>query len=131
MLLPIFVALYESGLAFSGLTLCAVPCSYATVYKCSFLDGKTGALKLFRNTKEESAAKEIEMMFSLRHPNVIGIYAWFREPGQFLQSAVVRLRVARPEQVWELEGQAFRGGFDAPLLPSLCLRLAASLQSQL
>ena len=40
---------------------------------------------MFRNTKEESAAKEIEMLFSLRHPNVIGIYAWFREPGQFLQ----------------------------------------------
>ena len=56
---------------------------------------------------------------------------WALEPGQFLQSAVVRLRVARPEQVWELEGQAFRGGFDAPLLPSLCLRLAASLRSQL
>ena len=91
MLLPIFVALYESELAFSGLTLCAVPCSYATVYKCSFLDGKTGALKLFRNTKEESAAKEIEMMFSLRHPNVIGIYAWFREPGQLLQMGWVFL----------------------------------------
>ena len=83
--------LYESGLAFCGLTLCAVSCSYATVYKCSFLDGKTGALKLFRNTKEESAAKEIEMMFSLRHPNVIGIYAWFREPGQLLQMGWVFL----------------------------------------
>ena len=85
------MALYESRLAFSWLTLCAVPFSYATVYKCVFLDGKTAALKLFRNTKEESAAKEIEMMFSLRHPNVIGIYAWFREPGQMLQMGWVFL----------------------------------------
>lgn len=85
------MALHEIRLAFSWLTLCAVLFSYATVYKCLFLDGKTAALKLFRSTKEESAAKEIEMMFSLRHPNVIGIYAWFREPGQFLQMGWVFL----------------------------------------
>ena len=69
----------------SLVSFCAVPFSYATVYKCSFPGNKSAALKEFRNTKEESAVKEIEMLFSLRHPNVIGIYAWFREPGQVLQ----------------------------------------------
>ena len=32
-----------------------------------------------------------ETMMQLRHPNVIGIYAWFREPGQLLQMGWVFL----------------------------------------
>ena len=51
--------------------------SFATVHKCLFIN-KPAALKLFRNTNKESAFKEIEMMFSLRHPNIIGLYAWCR-----------------------------------------------------
>ena len=49
--------------------------SFSTVYACKF-QGKDAAFKLFRNATEEKAFKEIEMMFSLRHPNIIGMYAW-------------------------------------------------------
>ena len=37
---------------------------------------------MFRNSEEEKALKEIEITFSLRHPNVIGLYAWFKEKGK-------------------------------------------------
>ena len=39
--------------------------SFSTVYKCTF-QNQVAALKVFRNTSEESAYKEIEVMFSLR-----------------------------------------------------------------
>ena len=49
--------------------------SYSTVYSTVF-QGKDAAFKLFRNATEEKAFKEIEITFSLRHPNIIGMYAW-------------------------------------------------------
>ena len=58
--------------------------SFATVHKCLF-QGEVAALKMFRNTTEKSAFKEIEMLFSLRHPNVIGLYAWYLQRGTVLQ----------------------------------------------
>ena len=39
--------------------------------------GVPAAVKTFRDTRKESAFKEIEMTFSLRHPNIVGLYAWF------------------------------------------------------
>ena len=60
----------------------------ATVYKGKF-QGKAVAVKIFRNTSEESAFKEIEMTFSLRHPNVIGLYAWFEHRGALTQFGMV------------------------------------------
>ena len=54
--------------------------SYSKVHKGTF-QKKQVAVKIFRNTSEESAFKEIEIMFSLRHPNVIGLYAWFQLKG--------------------------------------------------
>ena len=57
--------------------------AFAKVHKCTFQE-KIAACKIFRNSKEESAFKEIEIMFSLRHPNIIGLYAWFQIKGQFL-----------------------------------------------
>ena len=58
--------------------------TFATVHIASFRDQQV-AVKLLRtvskNAKavEENASREIEMMFSMRHPHVIGVYAWFRE----------------------------------------------------
>lgn len=49
--------------------------AFSTVYKCVFKQ-KDAALKLFRNATEENAFKEIEITFALRHPNIIGLYAW-------------------------------------------------------
>lgn len=40
--------------------------------------GVPAAVKTFRDTSKKSAFKEIEMTFSLRHPNIVGIYAWFQ-----------------------------------------------------
>ena len=54
--------------------------SYSKVHKCTFQD-KLAACKIFRNTSEESAFKEIEIMFALRHPNIIGLFAWFQIKG--------------------------------------------------
>ena len=51
------------------------------VHLCTFRDAKA-ACKIFRNTSEESAFKEIEITFALRHPNVIGLYAWFQLKGE-------------------------------------------------
>ena len=62
--------------------------SYSTVYKCRF-QGKPAALKMFRNATEEKAFKEIETTFSMRHPNIIGIYAWLRESGAITQIGMV------------------------------------------
>ena len=47
------------------------------------------ACKIFRNTEEEKAFKEIEITFSLRHPHVIGLYAWFQIKGEVLGMAAV------------------------------------------
>ena len=60
----------------------------ATVHKGTFQD-KTVAIKIFRNATEEKAFKEIEMMFSLRHPNIVGLYAWFQLRGAMTQLGVV------------------------------------------
>ena len=57
--------------------------SYSTVYRCSF-QNKPAALKMFRNATEEKAFKEIEITFSMRHPNIIGIYAWLRKKGEMM-----------------------------------------------
>ena len=45
------------------------------MYVCTFRN-EQAALKIFRNTTKESAFKEIEIMFAMRHPNVIALYAW-------------------------------------------------------
>ena len=62
--------------------------AYASVHKCTF-QNRVAACKIFRNTTEESAHKEIEIMFALRHPNVIGLYAWFRKDGALTQYGMV------------------------------------------
>ena len=54
--------------------------SYSKVHVGTFQKRKV-AVKIFRNTSEESAFKEIEIMFALRHPNIIGLYAWFQIKG--------------------------------------------------
>ena len=56
--------------------------------------GVQAAVKTFRDTSKESAFKEIEMTFSLRHPNVVGMYAWFRRDrsGEDLQIGWVAWR---------------------------------------
>ena len=54
--------------------------AHASVYECTF-QGKPAACKMFRNTTEESAFKEIETLFALRHPSIIGLYAWFQQKG--------------------------------------------------
>ena len=60
----------------------------ATVHKGKF-QSKSVAVKIFRNTSEESAMKEIEITFSLRHPNIIGLYAWFQIRGALTQFGMV------------------------------------------
>ena len=55
--------------------------SYSTVHRGKFQE-RIVAVKIFRNTTKESAFKEIEILFSLRHPHVIGLYAWFRIKGE-------------------------------------------------
>ena len=73
--------------------------SFSTVYKCTFLE-EACALKLFRsNTKdkeefEESAFKEIELMFALRHPNIVGLYGWIRERGEKMDQIGMILELA-------------------------------------
>ena len=57
---------------------------YGDVYKCLY-KGQRTALKLFRNTTKENAIKEIEIMFALRHPHIIGLYAWILKSGQIDQ----------------------------------------------
>ena len=52
----------------------------STVHEATFAK-KQVAVKIFRNTTEEKAFKEIEITFSMRHPNVIGMYAWFQIKG--------------------------------------------------
>ena len=55
-------------------------------------NGKKAALKEFRNCNDEKAFKEIKMMFALRHPNIIGLYAWYRAEGAISQvGAVIEL----------------------------------------
>jgi hypothetical protein len=68
--------------------------AYAVVHKCMFKGG-AAALKIFRTTAkdgrtaEESAFKEIEMSFALRHPNIIGLYAWTRVKAKVTQIGMV------------------------------------------
>ena len=38
---------------------------------------KEVAVKFFRSLKHESAKKEIELLFELRHPNIVGILGYF------------------------------------------------------
>ena len=54
--------------------------AYSTVYRCLF-QNKHAALKMFRNANEEKAFQEIEITFAMRHPNIIGIYAWLQNKG--------------------------------------------------
>lgn len=56
--------------------------SYSMVHSCRF-GNKAAACKIFRNCAKEKAYKEIEITFAMRHPNVIGIYAWFQIQGKF------------------------------------------------
>ena len=49
----------------------------STVYHCRF-SGKDVAVKFFNALKTDSARKEIEILFELRHPNVVGILGWFQ-----------------------------------------------------
>ena len=62
--------------------------SYSTVRECIF-QNRRAACKVFRNTSEESAFKEIEIVFALRHPNIIGLYAWFQIKGTLKQTGMV------------------------------------------
>ena len=67
--------------------------AYSTVYKCIFKD-KHAALKMFRNAIEEKAFKEIEVTFSMRHPNIIGIYAWLQKKGATMTQTGMVLELA-------------------------------------
>ena len=62
--------------------------AFATVYRCE-IEGKEAALKVFRNSSEEKIFAEIAVHFSLRHPNIIKLYAWFREQGTITQIGAV------------------------------------------
>ena len=62
--------------------------SFSTVYKSSFRN-EPAAIKLFRNTEEDKAFREIETSFALRHPNIIGLFAWFQEKGVLTQIGMV------------------------------------------
>ena len=63
-------------------------CAARQVHVGTFQNKKV-AVKIFRNTTEEKAFKEIEIMFSLRHPNIIGLYAWFQIKGALDQTGMV------------------------------------------
>ena len=64
--------------------------------------GVQAAVKTFRDTSKESAFKEIEMTFSLRHPNIVGMYAWF-----------IRDRSGEELQIgWVAWREGVRGGRD-------------------
>ena len=67
--------------------------SYSTVYRCRF-QNKVAALKMFRNTTEEKAFKEIEITFSMRHPNVIGIFAWLQDTGEMMTQTGMVIELA-------------------------------------
>ena len=67
--------------------------AYSTVYKCRF-QNKVTALKMFRNTTEEKAFKEIEITFSMRHPNIIGIYAWVQDKSEMITQIGMVLELA-------------------------------------
>ena len=62
--------------------------SFSTVYKSSFRN-EPAAIKLFRNTEEDKAFREIETSFALRHPNIIGLFAWFQEKGALTQIGMI------------------------------------------
>ena len=58
------------------------------MYKCSFRGGNA-ALKEFRNCDKEKSFKEIEILFAMRHPNIIGLYGWYQLPGTIVQVGAV------------------------------------------
>ena len=62
--------------------------SFSTVYKSSFRN-EPAAIKLFRNTDEDKAFREIETSFALRHPNIIGLFAWFQVRGALTQIGMI------------------------------------------
>ena len=62
--------------------------AFARVNKGTFRNVPV-AVKTFRNSTEEKAFKEIEMMFALRHPNIIGMYAWFQLKGELVETGIV------------------------------------------
>ena len=41
--------------------------------------GKKVAVKFFRSLAFDTGMKEIELLFELRHPNIVGIVAWFNQ----------------------------------------------------
>ena len=53
---------------------------FSTVYLCNYED-KVAALKIFRSSTDDKVDREVEMLFSLRHPHIIGLYGYFRIPG--------------------------------------------------
>ena len=70
--------------------------------------GQPAAFKLFRNTEEDKAFREIEIMFALRHPNVIGLYAWTRDEGLGQLGILVELADGDLEALYkEKEGRPF------------------------
>ena len=85
--------------------------SYSTVYDCRFQD-KRAALKMFRNATAEKAFKEIEITFSMRHPNIIGIYAWLQDGGQMVTQIGMVIELAGGGDLMDLyskkrEGQEY------------------------
>merc|ERR1711965_1121731 len=62
--------------------------SFSTVYKSSFRN-EPAAIKLFRNSEEDKAFREIETSFALRHPNIIGLFAWFQVRGALTQIGMI------------------------------------------
>ena len=51
----------------------------ADVYRGMYLNQPV-ALKVFRQLEASKARKEIELVFELRHPNIVGIFAFFQFP---------------------------------------------------
>ena len=85
--------------------------SYSRVHKCTFRN-KPAVLKMFRNATEEKALKEIEITFSMRHPNIIGIYAWLRERGEMMTQVGMVIELAEGGDLMDLytekkEGRAY------------------------
>lgn len=46
------------------------------MYKALFM-GNHVAVKVFNELVQEEVQEEIELLFELRHPNIVGIFGWF------------------------------------------------------
>ena len=82
--------------------------AYSTVYECLF-QGRRAALKMFRNATQEKACKEIEITFSMRHPNIIGIYAWMQKGSQALIQIGMVIEVADGGNLMDLYTKKRKG----------------------